>query len=198
MRSINKPSAGRPLVAAVVPAVLLLATLAQPAAAVVSSAGGDRGAVGICTNRYLGHESRYWGGVLDRIGATPPTMYALNARTATVGWRFSVARDLPWNDKGYQRTYLSPLQQAPASTDPAAFTSMDVGVALPARHRGWTYDAVSYQITLRLFWYRADGSIQQKVTHTLVHYQTWGSDGYWWSQKGGCQGGYSAYVDGPG
>jgi hypothetical protein len=54
---------------------------------------------------------------------------------------------------------------------------------------------VYYRVTLKLFWYRADGSTQQAVTHKMKYYENWVDGEYAWSSKGdySCPGGNAHY-----
>jgi len=167
----------------------------------VLAASGDRGAVVICNYKYLGDDSIYWGGILKRIDVNPPRLFALNPSTANVGWRFIVERQrfdqfvspAPW-----KQTYKSPLQTAQASSTTAAlFTTMGVKVGLPvlADPEESSWNDVYYRVTLKLFWYRADGTIQQAVVHKMKHYLNWIDGEYVWNDQGdySCPGGHSNY-----
>jgi hypothetical protein len=167
----------------------------------VLAASGDRGAVAICSYKDLGEDSNYWGGVLKRIDVDPPRLYALNSKTATVGWRFIVERQrFDQSFTGWKQTYKSPIQTAPASpTTAAAFSTMGVKVKLPTLAADWEGDwnDVYYRVTLKLFWYRADGSVQQAVVHKMKHYENRIDGEYAWNDSGdySCPGGHSVYTD---
>lgn len=172
----------------------------------VAAASGDRGALAVCTYRDLSEDSipRYWGGILTHIDVNPPTMYRLNSSTATAGWRFIVERQR--FEKSYtewKETYRSPIQSAVASSNtPAAFTTMSVGVKLPKilDPENYSWNEVYYRISLKLYWYRADGTLQRVVSHQMKHYDNWVHGEYGWSDKGdySCPGGHANFVDGPG
>lgn len=197
LRHIAPKSVIRSTVATIVAIAIGLAVGSAP----VLAASGDRGALVICDYKNLGEDSVYWGGILKRIDVNPPRLYALNSSTAKVGWRFIVERqrnDQPARPAPWKQTYKSPLQTAQASsTTPAPFTTMGVKVKLPvlADPEENRWDDVAYRVTLKLFWYRANGSIQQAVTHKMKHYQHWTDGAYSWSHKGdySCLGGYSYY-----
>jgi hypothetical protein len=167
----------------------------------VLAASGDRGAVAICNYRYLGDDSPYWGGILKRIDVNPPRLYALNSSTATVGWRFIVERQrFDQSFTAWKQTYKSPLQTAQASSTTAApLTTMGVRVKLPTLAADWEGDwnDVYYRVTLKLFWNRADGTIQQAVVHKMKHYENVIDGEHAWNDNGdySCPGGHSAYTD---
>ena len=165
----------RPALATILTLAIGLVICSAP----VLAASGDRGAVVICNYKYLGDDSEYVGGILKRIDVDPPRLYALNSKTATVGWRFIVERqrfDQEVNPAPWKQTYKSPLQTARASlTTAAAFTTMGVKVKLPVLSdpENYNWQAVNYRVTLKLFWYRANGTTQQAVTHQMKHYENW-------------------------
>ena len=167
-------SVTRPIVATILAVAIGLAICSAP----VLAGSGDRGAVVICNYKYLGDDSEYVDGILKRIDVNPPRLYALNSRTATVGWRFIVERlrqDQGW-PAPWKQTYKSPLQTARASlTTAAAFTTMGVKVKLPVLSdpEDYNWQSVTYRVTLKLFWYRANGTTQQAVTHQMKHYEYW-------------------------
>ena len=188
-------SVTRSTVATILALAIGLAIGSAPALA----ASGDRGAVVICNYKYLGDDSPYWGGILERIDVKPPRLYALNSSTATVGWRFIVERQrFDQSFTGWKQTYKSPLQTAQASlTTAAPLTTMGVKVKLPALAPDWSGDwnDVYYRVKLKLFWYRANGTIQQALTHKMNHYENWIDGELGWMPKGdySCPGGHSIY-----
>jgi hypothetical protein len=111
---------------------------------------------------------------LKRIKVAPPTMLAKSG-TQKVGWRFVVQRSIssgPW-----KVTYRSPIQKRTATTAVAAdFTTKLVDVVVPKTEDGPR--AVDYHVTLKMFWYRADGSVQSKVSYLMptLHWITNGHD----------------------
>lgn len=181
--------------------IALVVAMAAMAIAVgpIAAASGDRGSVVQCHYKYLGDDSPYWGGKLVRIDVTPPTMYSLRAGAQTVAWRFKVERIIFWGSDTWKQTYSSPRQYGSATGSvAAAFTTMGVGVSLPRIPRGTEGDwnDVYYRVTLALFWYRPDDTIQQKVVHKMVHYENYRDGEYTWPDKGdySCPGGHSAYT----
>jgi hypothetical protein len=169
----------------------------------VLAASGDRGALAICNYKYLGDDSIYWGGILKRIDVNPPRLYALNSSTAKVGWRFIVERqrfDQGVSPAPWKQTYKSPLQTAPASaTTAASFTTMSVKVKLPVLvdPEEYSWNEVYYRVTLKLFWYRANGTTQQAVVHKMKHYENRIDGEHAWNDTGdySCPGGHSNYTD---
>ncbi|MEP7380015.1 MAG: hypothetical protein ABI725_10700 [Chloroflexota bacterium] len=187
----------RSAVASIVAVAIGLAIGSAP----VLAASADRGALVICNYKYLGDDSIYWGGILKRIDVSPPRLYALNSSTANVGWRFIVERqrfDQQVSPAPWKQTYKSTLQTAQASPTVAApFATMTVKVRLPVLTdpQEYSWNEVYYRVTLKLFWYRADGTTQQAVTHKMKHYENWIDGEYVWSANGdySCPGGHSNY-----
>ena len=193
--------AAKSVIRSAVATIIALAMGLAIGSAPVLAASGDRGALVNCNYHYLGDDSIYWGGILKRIDVNPPRLYALNSSTAKIGWRFIVERQNfngPVSPAPWKQTYKSPLQTAPASsTTAAAFTTMGVKVKLPSltdpEENSW--NDVYYRVTLKLFWFRANGTTQQAVTHKMNHY-SYALDGEsGWALKGdySCPGGYSYY-----
>src|SRR6476661_6109248 len=106
--------------------------------------------------------------LLKRFVVTPPKLFAKSG-TQKVGWRYFVTRTLGWGSGPTKVTYTSPIQKANATTShAAAFTSQSVDVQLP--NIGDTpYQSVSYTVTLKLFWYSSNGSIQSKTTYQMPY-----------------------------
>jgi hypothetical protein len=186
----------RSTVATILALAMGLAIGSAPALA----ASGDRGAVVVCNYKYLGDDSIYWGGILKQIEVNPPRLYALNASTANVGWRFIVERlrTDQLSPATWKQTYKSALQTAAASSaTPAAFTTMSVKVKLPvlADPEESTWNDVYYRVTLKLFWYRADWTTQQAVTHKMKHYGNTIDGEFAWNDQGdySCPGGHAYY-----
>ncbi|MEP7361573.1 MAG: hypothetical protein ABI744_08340 [Chloroflexota bacterium] len=189
------------LIRSTVATIVVFAIGLAVGSAPVLAASGDRAAVVICNYKYLGDDSIYWGGILKRIDVSPPRLYALNSSTANVGWRFIVERqrfDQQVSPAPWKQTYKSTLQTAQASPTVAApFATMTVKVRLPVLTdpQEYSWNEVYYRVTLKLFWYRADGTTQQAVTHKMKHYENWIDGHYGWSAKGdySCPGGHSNY-----
>ena len=128
---------------------------------------------------------------LRRIRVDPPSMWAMWARQK-VGWRFVVQRsvdDAPWTV-----TYRSPLQKSTAFADRAAsFTKMAVDVKLPAVP---DKADVAYQVILKLFWYRSDGTTKYKIREQIDDYDAY-VDGDYWFTDAPCAGEIHQFFDGP-
>jgi hypothetical protein len=127
--------------------------------------------------------------LLKKFVVTPPKLFAKSS-TQKVGWRFSVTRTLGWGTGPTKVTYTSPIQKASATTShAAAFTSQSVDVQLP--NIGDTpYQSVSYTVTLKLFWYNANGTVQSKTVYQMP-YMKWILNGHYygdWDNE--CQGGF--------
>jgi hypothetical protein len=188
-----------------------LAAIPAAALAVVLAVGpvsadtelGHRGQVGahslrdsanrggaLCTYRTLGEAHNvYWEGELRRIDVRPPRMRA-TAGTQAVGWRFIIRRH---RDDGRSRvTYRSPIQKSTATrTQNASFSRMGVKVAAPTWFDdSWGRTVVfNYQVRVRMFWYRPDGTVQGRARHRVDYYDL-SSGG---SEDGSCPG-WQAWV----
>jgi hypothetical protein len=103
---------------------------------------------------------------IKKIVVTAPTLYAKNG-TQTVGWRFVVARSKSYGDDPWKITYRSPVEKATATTSQAApFTTKSVDVAIPDVQN---VGSVQYHATLKLYWYRPDGSVQSKTSYSMPY-----------------------------
>jgi hypothetical protein len=123
---------------------------------------------------------------LRKFVVTAPVLYAKHG-TQTVGWRFVVTRSMNNENGPYDQTYKSPVQKASATeSSAAAFSTMKVGVNLPDVEN---LTQVSYHVTLKLFWYRANGSVQSRVSYLMPYMVQWTKfdDGYW---DNDCPGGF--------
>ena len=142
-----------------------LALVAVPSAAPAFAGVIDYGAIAKC--RYNVTEGGTYGwteALLKRIVLQPPTV-AKVAGTKSVGWRFVVERSLDRAAPPWVVIYRSPRQRANSS---AGFAPMRVAVNVPqedATPHGRS--AIWYRVTLKMFWYRADGSVQTKVSHLM-------------------------------
>jgi hypothetical protein len=130
-------------------------------------------------------------GELDTLAVRPPKVRAISG-SQKVGWRFTVQRRsedelsamwFSWVDR-----YRSPIQRKVTnSTTNAAFTWMDVDVNVPTS----SFEATpryQYRVLVKMFWFRADGSIQGTATHRVDWYTSWydnwpSEDGYKTSVK---------------
>jgi hypothetical protein len=124
---------------------------------------------------------------LRRLTVTPPEVYSKTAHQ-TVGWRFVVTRSIYYEGEGPWRvTYRSPIQRAPATTThAAAFTAQTVQVELPVEPRRATY-----HVTLKLYWYRSDGTVHSTTTY-LMPWMKWYQNGryYYGDYDDVCPGGF--------
>lgn len=125
--------------------------------------------------------------VLKRLVVTPPVLYAQKG-TQTVGWRFVVTRAEWWGTDPYKVTYRSPVQKRTATTTvAAAFDAKTVDVQLPNVENT---RALYYHVTLKLYWYRADGSIKTQTSY-LMPWMKWIENGHYYGDYDDvCQGGF--------
>ena len=179
---------------------VLMAAVASPVAAAQdpSVAGAAHGSQARC--RYEATQVGKFGwteALLRRIVVIPPTMYGLT-RGQTVGWRFAVQRSI--DSAGWERTYRSPIQRTTAGPNrPASFTKMGVGVGLPGIPPGadWDLNDVHYRVVLKMFWFRSDGSVQQRVTHGFSSHRHYVDGEYHYGEQY-CAGEIRQFFDGPG
>lgn len=142
---------------------LLAATFVAPT--VSATPLPDYGSTANC--KYKITESGKYGwteALLKKLAVKPPTIYAKHG-TQRVGWQFIVQRSLDRERGPWTVTYRSHIQKANATTSSAAaFQTMRVEVSVPAVEYP---EDVYYTVALKLFWYKADGSIQSKVDHPM-------------------------------
>jgi hypothetical protein len=145
--------------------LVALALVAGPSASPATAGVIDYGAIASCRYRITQEGSYGWTAArLKKIVVSPPTV-AKKDGTRTVGWRFIVQRSLDRTSTPWRVTYRSPLQREGKSAD---FTPMRVGVTVPAeRDTPNGQDHVWYRVVLKMFWYRADGSVQAKIKHVM-------------------------------
>lgn len=126
---------------------------------------------------------------LKSFTVTAPKVYAKSG-TQKVGWRFSVTRTMNWGGGPSKVTYTSPVSKASAtSSKAAAFDSKSVDVQLP--NIGDTpYQSVSYTVTLKLFWYAPNGSVQSKTTYLMPYMKSINNGHYYGDWDNECQGGF--------
>jgi len=124
---------------------------------------------------------------LKKFVVTPPVLYA-NSGTQTVGWRFVVTRAKNWGGDPWKITYRSPIEKASATTaQAAAFTSKSVDVAIPNVEN---VTSVWYHVTLKLYWYKADGSVASQTTY-LMPWMKWIMNGHYYGDYDHiCQAGF--------
>jgi len=167
-------------------ALMAVAAVAGPAAAATTPPMSDYGNTVECRYRAGGHGPAY-DFKLKRLVVTAPVVYAQKP-TQTVGWRFVVTRAEWWGTDPWKVTYRSPIQKGTATTTKAAaFTTKTVDVQLPNVENT---RALYYHVTLKLFWYRADGSVQSKTSY-LMPWMKWIQNGHYYSDYDDvCQGGF--------
>jgi hypothetical protein len=124
---------------------------------------------------------------LNKLGVTAPKVYAKSG-TQTVGWRFVVTRSMNYSSGPWNITYRSPLQKRTATTSkPAAFTAMSVGVNLPDVEN---FVSVQYRVTLKLTWYRANGTVQSQTSYLMPYMEYWQNREYQHDWTNACTAGY--------
>jgi hypothetical protein len=174
--------------AAVALAVVAASTVLAGPAAAATAPTSDYGNTVECHYKAPGPGPAY-NFLLKKFVVTAPKLYA-ESGTQKVGWRYSVTRTMGWGSGPTKVTYTSPIQKANATTTHAAsFTAQSVDVQLP--NIGDTpYQSVSYTVTLKLFWYSSNGSVQSKTTYQMP-YMKWVLNGHYygdWDNQ--CQGGF--------
>ena len=145
--------------------VTVAVLLAVPGAATATPA--DYGSTARCRYEITAAGQFGWTEAdLTRIRLTPPEMYAQSG-TQAVGWGFLVRRSLH-NDSGPWRVIRrSRIQMGTATTtSPAAFTSMRMGITIPAIDEP---EFVRYYVVLKMFWFDGDGNVTGKVSHPMSY-----------------------------
>ena len=153
---------------AVLLAGVALAAVAGPVAAASSAPMSDYGNTVNCRYSASGQGPAYdWR--LKSLAVTAPVLYAKSG-TQKVGWRFVVTRAKWWGTEPWKVTYRSPIQVRTATTtSAAAFVTEQVDVRLP--HVENTR-ALVYHVTLKLFWYRANGTVLSTTSY-LMPWMKW-------------------------
>jgi hypothetical protein len=114
-------------------------------------------------------------GKLVRIFVKPPKMRAVAGKDAqTVGWTFTVQRRIfgitgsgPWVDR-----YTSPEMMAVTDdAHNATFSQSSVSVTVPFGPGAEDVVAV-YRVKVKMFWHRANGSIQGTARHRVDYYHS--------------------------
>lgn len=169
----------------VVLALVSTAIIAGPVAAATPPTSAYGNTVE-CRYTAGGHGPAYdW--VLKHLVVTPPKVYAEKSRQ-TVGWRFVVTRAEWWGADPWKVTYRSSIQKRTATTTmAAAFDTKSVDVKLPdvVNTR-----ALVYQVTLKLYRYRADGSVKSQTSY-LMPWMKWIQNGHYYGDYDDvCQGGF--------
>ena len=184
----------RLLVAALALAALVPMTGIGPASA---AATPDYGSSVRCKYHTNGNTNQSFTGQFRRIVVTPPEMFAKSGRQ-TMGWRFAVTRLIDdGSNSAWITTYTSKVQKAVATTTrAAAFDNMRVGVTVPTGD--WSRTDVHYRITLTMFWYRANGTVQSKISYQVSSSYNYYVNGGWWDDSWDhCPGAVKQWVDGP-
>jgi hypothetical protein len=156
--------------ASLLTAIVTGAALVMPIASVSAAPATDYGSTVICRHR-ITQEGRFgWTeALLARIAVKPPTIYAKSG-TQQVGWQFIVKRSLDTWNTPFVVTYRSHVQKRTATTStPADFVAMRVGVNVPTDLED--QQDVGYKVTLKVFWYAADGSVASSAKSTLTEYR---------------------------
>jgi hypothetical protein len=141
------------------------AILAVPATAGATPAP-DYGATVRCHFQVTARNNHQWTEAqLRRIAVTPPQIPAA-ASTQTVGWRFVVTRSMDKEIGPFRVIYRSPIQKGSATTTgDDGFTTMRADITLPGDPEGDRF--VWYRVTLKMYWYNADGSVQNEVVYLM-------------------------------
>ncbi len=138
--------------------------IGQPVAAATPPTS-DYGNTVECRYKAPGHGPAY-DFRLKKLVVTPPVLYAKKSQQV-VGWRIVVTRATNWGHDPWKVTYHSPIQKASATpAHAAAFDAMSVGVTIPNVDN---VTSVWYHVTLKLYWYRANGSVQSKQSYLMPY-----------------------------
>lgn len=109
---------------------------------------------------------------LKWIDVRPPKVRSTSGSQA-VGWRFLIER------RSYDRTtispwavtYRSPVQRDVTNTTTnASFSTLGVRVAVPSTSFD-EYPGYQYRAQIKMFWFRADGTVGGTATHLVERYQ---------------------------
>lgn len=171
--------------------LVALAVVAGPVATPAAAGVIDYGAIAKCRYTMTQSYKGVWThALLKRIAVQPPTI-AKKVGTRSVGWRFIVERSLDRDNTPWVVTSRSPLQRASSS---AGLTPMRVAVNVPpADQTPDGQDRVWYRVTLKMFRYTSDGSVQTKVSHVMYdHYVIVGGEEQWTDSI--CQGQQLQYI----
>lgn len=145
----------------------------------------DHGSTVMCKYRANSPAGQGYTAYIKRIIVSPPEMFASSGQQ-TVGWRFAVRRTIYDGTWSHAVTYQSPIQTAKATTTTAAgFDTMSVPVTLPANHMDME---VYYEVAIRMFRYRPDGSLKSSSSHLVTDYTVrvkgngWGYTEHGWNK----------------
>src|SRR3954468_15203005 len=124
---------------------------------------------------------------LKKLAVTAPVLYAKKSHQK-VGWRFVVTRSMNSSAGPWDVTYRSPVQKASATTTQAAnFGTMSVGVQIPKVDN---VVSVWYHVTLKLYWYRTDGSVASRTSYLMPYLEFWQNGEYQHDWAHECTAGY--------
>ncbi len=178
-------------------ALVALATIASAAPVAAGTPPPDYGSTVRCKYHTNGNTNQSFTAQFRRIAVTPPQVFAKSGRQ-TVGWQFNVIRLIDWGgNTTWTTTYTSRVQKAVATTTrAAAFNAMRVSVTVP--DGDWSDFDVHYRVALKMFWYRANGSLQRQVSHEITSSYGYYVNGTWWDNSWNyCPGVVKQWVDGP-
>jgi hypothetical protein len=110
---------------------------------------------------------------LKWIDVRPPKVRSTSGSQA-VGWRFLIERRSydgatfsPW-----VVTYRSPVQRDVTNTTTnASFSTLGVRVAVPSTSYD-EYPGYAYRVQIKMFWFRADGTVGGTATHLVERYKS--------------------------
>jgi hypothetical protein len=160
---------------------LLTASMAAALTAPVSATpAADYGSTVRCRYEVTARNSggQWTEAQLRRIAVTPPQVPAA-ASSQAVGWRFVVTRSMNKEIGPFRVIYRSPIQKA--ATD-SSFSTMRTHITLPGDPEGDRF--VWYRVTLKMFRYNADGSVQSKdaylmpTMHWIVNHHDFDTEDY--------------------
>ena len=146
-------------------AAVALSSMAAGPAAAYAPPTSDYGNTATCQYTAPGNGPAFeWR--IKKIVVTAPVLHAKHG-TQNVGWRYVVTRSESSGSDPWKVTYRSPIQKASATTTHAApFTTKSVGVAIP-NVENVTF--VEYHVTLKLYWYKANGAIQSQTSYLMPY-----------------------------
>jgi hypothetical protein len=191
MRLIPNGTKGgrRPFAIALLFTVLATALIAGPAAAATPPMS-DYGNTVQC--RYKTHDTGPgFDYRLKSLVVTPPVLFA-NKAHQQVGWQFVVTRSMNYGGDPWEVTYKSPIQKRPATPTTAAdFDAQRVGVNIPDVEN---VVSVRYHVTLKLYRYRANGTVQSKTSYLMPYMEFYKNGQYDHDWTSECTAGF---YDGP-
>lgn len=128
---------------------------------------------------------------LRRFVVEPPVMHT-NMDQQTVGWRFVVQRSLNGEYGPWKVTYRSAIQKRTATASHAEpFDTKSVDVAVPDVENPRD---VHYQVTLKMFRYRSDGSVKSSISYQMPLLKWYLNGNYYGDEERFCQ---ANFYEGP-